>query len=81
MELKELAEFLIKSIALNTESVIVEEKECDDNVLFLMAKVNDDDFGRIIGKDGKIINSIRILLQEASSLKNKQYIKFEIEKC
>ncbi len=81
MKLKELAEFLIKSIVLDTDSIVVEERESDNSVLLLVAKVNEDDIGRIIGKDGKVINSIRTLLQEASSLKNEQYVKFEVEKC
>ncbi len=81
MSLKELAEFLIKSIVFYTDSVVVEMNESDDRVIVLIAKVNEADIGRVIGKDGKVINAIRTLLQEASSLKNNQYVKFEIEKC
>ena len=33
MKLKELAEFLIKSIVLDTDSIVVEERESDNSVL------------------------------------------------
>ena len=80
MNLKELTEYLVKSIVLDIDDVLVENIKNDDNQIIIVAKVSDTDMGRVIGKDGKVINAIRTILQEASSLRDNQYVKLEIEK-
>ena len=61
MNLKELTETRILKLVKNTEAVSVEENE-EDNQIIINAYVSNEDMGRVIGKDGKIINSIRTIL-------------------
>ncbi len=67
--MKELVEFLVKSLVDNPEEVSLEEKEEDDSVHYEL-KVAQDDVGRIIGKHGSTINAIRTVVQAVASSRN-----------
>lgn len=71
MGVKELAEFLIKSLADHPEKVELEEREEDDTVLIEL-RISPDDVGKIIGKNGNTINAIRTVLQTAASSHKKR---------
>lgn len=80
MNLTELTEVIIKSIVKFEDDVEIKEIDTDTDEVEISVKVNDADMGRLIGKSGKIINSIRVLIQEASSLRDNKYVKIEVEK-
>ena len=71
MGVKDLAEYLIKSLADHPEKVEIEEREEDDTVLIEL-KISPDDIGKIIGKNGNTINAIRTVLQTAASSHKKR---------
>ncbi len=71
MGLKDLAEYLIKSLADYPEKVELQEREEDDTVLIEL-KISPDDLGKIIGKNGNTINAIRTVLQTAASSQKKR---------
>ncbi len=71
MALKDLAEYLVKSLADHPEKVELEEHEEDDTVLIEL-KISPDDIGKIIGKNGNTINAIRTVLQTAASSQKKR---------
>ena len=77
MNLKELTETIILKLVKNTEAVSVEENE-EDNQIIINAYVSNEDMGRVIGKDGKIINSIRTILQASSHMKNYISVKLNV---
>ncbi len=63
--MKELVEYIAKSIASRPDDVkVVEERENDRVVLRL--EVAEDDKGRIIGRQGRVAQSIRMLLRVAA---------------
>ncbi len=80
MSLKELAEFIIKSLIKNSNNLVVTEQELEDGTIEINIQVNEEDLKRIIGKDGRTIQSIRTLIQEASTLRDNKYIKVEVNK-
>lgn len=81
MNLVELTESIVKSIVLDSDGVIVKEFESDnDNTINIQVLVAEDDLGRVIGKNGKIANSIRTLVQASSFLKDNKYVKIDIDK-
>lgn len=80
MSLKELTEFIIKSLVEDRDNISVEEKIIDDHTLQIDIRVNESDIKKVIGKDGRVIQAIRTLIQEASSLRDNKYVKVEIEK-
>ncbi len=74
--MKELVEYLVKSLAEHPESVEIAESEIEDNVS-LELKISPDDLGRIIGKGGNTINAIRTVVQAAAS-SHKKRAKLEV---
>ncbi|HYA42209.1 MAG TPA: KH domain-containing protein [Syntrophobacteraceae bacterium] len=71
MAIKELAEYLVKSLADHPEKVELAEREEDDTVVIEL-KISPDDLGKIIGKSGNTINAIRTVLQTAASSHKKR---------
>ncbi len=69
--MKELVEYLVKSLADHPEEVLLEENE-DDEMIFLQLRISADDLGKIIGKGGNTINAIRTVVQAAASSHKKR---------
>ncbi len=60
--MKDLVEYIAKSIVNEPDAVNVEEEENDEGIT-LKLTVADDDKGRIIGKQGQIAQAMRTLLR------------------
>ena len=60
--MKDLVEYIARSIVNEPDQVIVEE-ETDEEGITLKLQVADDDKGRIIGKQGRIAQAMRTLLR------------------
>lgn len=77
MSLVELTEMIIKSLVSDPDSVSVKEFEEEDGLLIEVV-VSEDEAGAIIGKSGKIANSIRTIVQASSNLKDRKKVKINI---
>ena len=62
MSIEEFAEFLVTNIAKETDLVKVKKFETEDG-LFLEIMVSESDMPRVIGRQGKVANSIKDLIQ------------------
>ena len=60
--MKELVEFIAKSIVNAPDDVVVTEEETEEGIA-LKLQVADDDKGRVIGKQGRIAEAIRSLIR------------------
>ena len=60
--MKELVEYIAKSIVNSPDDVVVTE-ESDENGITLKLQVADEDKGRVIGKQGRIAQAIRALIR------------------
>ncbi len=81
MNLVELTKEIVMALAKDKESVSVKEFESDDdNTILIEVMVAEEDIGRIIGKEGKISNAIRTLVQASSYLKDNKRVKINIDK-
>ena len=69
--MKELVEYIAKSLVENPSQVKVEEIEEGDHVRIQLT-VAKEDMGRIIGKGGRVANSIRTLLRVAAAREGKR---------
>jgi len=67
--MKELIEFLARSLVEQPDAVQVEEEQDRDRVIFHLY-VADDDMGKVIGKQGRIANAMRDLLKVAAARNN-----------
>ena len=60
--MKDLVEYIAKSLVNSPDDVVVTEEEGEDGVTFKL-QVADEDKGRIIGKQGRIAQAIRTLIR------------------
>ena len=74
--MKELIEFLARSIVDNPDAVQVEEEQDGDRVV-LRLYVADEDMGKVIGKEGRIANAMRTMLKVAA-VRQDTYASLEI---
>lgn len=80
MDLVLLTETIIKKIVSDPESVSVKEFETEEeNTIQIEVLISSDDMGRVIGKDGKIINSIRTIVQASSSLEDNKKVRINVD--
>ena len=71
--MKELVEYLAKSLVNNPDAVEVRETE-GDTASVVELKVAKEDLGRIIGKQGRTAKSIRTILNAAASRTNRKIV-------
>ena len=69
--MKDLIEFIAKSLVDHPEQVQVRQSGGGSRVRIELS-VTKDDMGRVIGKGGKVANSIRTLLRVAAEREGKQ---------
>ena len=69
--MKELIEFIAKSLVDHPDEVLVRESGGGARVRIELS-VSKDDMGRVIGKGGKVANCIRQLLRVAAERDGKQ---------
>ena len=80
MNLVEMTEYLVKSLVSNPDAVTVKEFPSEnENEIVIEVLVEENDIGRVIGKGGKIANSIRTLVQANSYLQDNKRVKINIE--
>ena len=60
--MKELIEYIAKSIVNSPDDVVVTEEETEQGIT-LKLQVADDDKGRVIGKQGRIAEAMRTLIR------------------
>ena len=63
--MKELVEYIARSITSEPDEVKVTEEE-DDGRIILRLEVAPDDKGKVIGRQGRVAQSIRVLLRVAA---------------
>lgn len=63
--MKELVEFLAKSLVDQPDQVVVTETTDDDTISILL-NVAPEDMGKVIGKGGKIAKAIRTVVKAAA---------------
>ena len=71
--MKELIEFIARSLVENSEQVEVCEVQ-GDRTTIIELKVAQEDMGKIIGKQGKTARSIRTLLNAAAAKAKKKAV-------
>lgn len=70
---KDLIEYIAKSLVGDSADVSVNVVEGDDS-LVLELTVSPDDIGKVIGRHGRIVKAIRVLLQTAVARSGKRAV-------
>ena len=72
--MRELLEFLARSLVADPEAVEVSEVEEIDGEVVLELEVADDDLGRVIGRGGRVANALRSVLKAAATREEKRVV-------
>ena len=75
--MEEIVKYIVGKLVKNTESVLISSTE-DAGKVTITVKVDKEDMGKVIGKNGKVADSIRAIVKTASNGTQKHYfVKFE----
>ena len=69
--MKEVLETIIKSLVDSPEAIEIKEVENDKTIVFEVT-VAEEDMGKIIGRQGKIAQSIRTVMRAVANRKDKK---------
>lgn len=73
--MKQLIEYIVSNIVNHPESVVITEEQTEDKeATKYLIKVDPEDVGRVIGKQGKVIKSIRQIVRIAAIQKGTRAI-------
>lgn len=69
--MKDTLVYILKSIVTNPDAVNVQEQE-QEGIIYFTLSVDTADIGKVIGKEGKIIRSIRNVMKIPAIKQNKR---------
>ena len=69
--MNEILEMVVKNLVDNKESVSINEKSNAKSICYEV-KVAKEDMGKVIGKQGKMANAIRVLMKSIAGKENKK---------
>lgn len=69
--MKELLTYIVQNLVENPDQVSVTERKADNETVFEV-KVADGDMGKVIGRQGRIVKQIRILMRAVAQRKGKK---------
>lgn len=72
--MKELLEFVVKSLVDNKDKVAIVESTKEDGTITFSIKVDEQEMGKVIGKQGRIAKAIRTLVKAISNKENKKVV-------
>ena len=78
MDLEVLSNFLVKNLVKNKDNVIINKIE-NDNETVIQILVDSSDIGVLIGKNGKIANAIRTLIQASAYINKLGKVRINID--
>lgn len=72
--MEQLISYIVKSLVDNPDKVEVSTEIESEKVVILKVSVDPSDLGKVIGKGGKIANSIRTIIKSASAKSGRHFI-------
>ena len=71
-EIAGLVESVIRPLIDNPDDLVIDARETEDGSIFVEVRVNEEDAGKVIGRQGRVIKAIRTLARAAASSTNTQ---------
>ena len=72
--MEELVRYLVSNLVEKKDQIEITSNEESDKVTIINVKVDKDDVGKVIGRNGKIAGSIRTIVKSASAKIGKRFI-------
>ncbi|HKI51805.1 MAG TPA: KH domain-containing protein [Geothermobacteraceae bacterium] len=70
--MKELIEFIAKSLVEDPDAIVLTEEEAEDGTILVKLAAAQSDMGRIIGKQGRTAKAMRTLLNAKATRENRR---------
>jgi len=70
--MKELIEFIAKSLVEDPDAIVLTEEEAEDGTILVKLAASQSDMGRIIGKQGRTAKAMRTLLNAKATRENRR---------
>lgn len=77
MAIEDAVRTIVESLVTHPEDVEVTTDNAEDSKLRINIRVNPDDRGRVIGRQGKTINALRTVIK-AASVKTNQKVNIKV---
>lgn len=77
MDLVDLTNYIVSNLVTDTSSVLVTLEDGEEKVINVI--VSEDDIARVIGRGGKIANSIRNIVQAAAYINDLGHVRVNID--
>lgn len=74
-----LTETIVKALVKDPESVSVKQFETDEDYILIQVMIDKDAMGSIIGREGRIANAIRTVVQASSFIKGNKKVRINID--
>ena len=74
--MKDLLDYITRSVVNDPDAIVITEKRMARNVVYEL-EVASEDMGRVIGKQGRMANAMRVLLRVAA-VKAGKHVSLEI---
>jgi len=74
--MKEILDVMVRNLVTNTDEIKIIQTE-DENTIKLELQVAKEDMGKIIGKSGKVIRSLRTVIK-AAAVETKKRVLVEL---
>ena len=72
VDYEKLIHDLVQPLVMHPEDLMVKKFSEDEKMLTIQIIVNQEDLGRVIGKNGRIANAIRTIAYASASRENKK---------
>ena len=69
--MKELLTYIVQNLVDNPDQISVTERKADGEIVYEV-RVADGDMGKVIGRQGRIVKQIRILMRAVAQRKGKK---------
>ena len=79
MKLVEFTEFLVKSLVQDPDLVSVKQFDDEDDIVNIQVLVDQEEMGRVVGRGGKNIHAVRVLVQAASSMGDNKRVRINVD--
>jgi predicted RNA-binding protein YlqC (UPF0109 family) len=78
-DLVSLTETIVKSLVKDPDTVSVKQFETDEDYILIQIMIDKDAMGSIIGREGRIANAIRTVVQAASYISDNKKVRINID--
>lgn len=77
--MRELIEFIARNLVDTPEAVHVHVIRDDQRAAVLSLRVDGEDVGKVIGRQGRVAKAMRSLMRATATLRGQQHISLEID--